>query len=185
MRPSEPLTSPLPSSAAPLDDSQSPPERRRWLVFVLPFVVYMLAGSLEPSHDEPGGKLLGLAIPYSAYPLLYTLKLALTLAAMAFALPGYRQFRRPPGMLALLIGAVGIVVWVGLCKVSDDTGARPDLLAKLRATYSRPARLRPLDASLPLRRPGRGPSSASAFWGWSLLCRSSRSSFSAAFSCGW
>ena len=35
--------------------------------------------------------MLGLAIPYSAYPLLYTVKIALTLAAIAFVLPGYRH----------------------------------------------------------------------------------------------
>ena len=61
-----------------------------------------------------GGKFLGLAVPYSAYPVVYTAKIALTLVAMALVLPGYRQFRRPPGLLAVLVGAVGIFVWVGL-----------------------------------------------------------------------
>ncbi len=89
-------------------------ETHRWLVFVLPMAVYMLAGSIEPSRDEAGGAILGLAIPYSAYPTIYTVKIALTVAAMAFVSPGYRQFRRPPGLLALLVGAVGVVVWVGL-----------------------------------------------------------------------
>ena len=101
-------------------------ERHRWLVFVLPFAVCMLAGSLEPSHDKPGG-LPGLTIPYSAYPIVYTVKIALTLAAMALVLPGYREFRRPPGLLALAIGAIGIVVWVGLWKASALPGIAPQL----------------------------------------------------------
>jgi CAAX prenyl protease-like protein len=116
-------------------------EKHRWLVFVLPFAVYMLAGALEPSPDAPGGKLLGLAIPYSAYPLVYCAKLALTLAAMAFVLPGYREFRRPPGLLAVLVGAAGIVVWVGLWKVSELlglTGVLTDALTKLHLYGTRP-----------------------------------------------
>ena len=74
-------------------------EKHRWLGYVLPMLVYMLVGSLEPSASEPGGKMLGLAIPYSAYPLLYTAKIALTLVAMAVVFPCYLQFRRPPGWL--------------------------------------------------------------------------------------
>jgi CAAX prenyl protease-like protein len=113
--------------------------RYRWLVFVLPMAVYLLAGSIEPSPDAPGGKFLGLAIPYSAYPAIYTVKIALTLAVMALVSPGYRQFRRPPGLLSVLVGAVGIVVWVGLWKLSSFIGLT-ELLAKLPGFgQSRPA----------------------------------------------
>ena len=142
-------------------------ERHRWLVFVLPMAVYMLVGSIEPSPGEPGGKMLGLAIPYAAYPLVYTVKIALTLAAMALVLPGYRQFRRPPGLLAVLVGAVGIVVWVGLWHLSNRLGLT-QLLAHLLGYGQRPA-FNPLEelAGLtpglgvdlpgdPLLRPGRG-----------------------------
>jgi CAAX prenyl protease-like protein len=117
-------------------------EKHRWLVFVLPFAVYMLAGALEPSHDSSGGKMLGLSIPYSAYPLVYTVKIALTLAAIAFVLPGYRQFRQRPGVLAVIVGAVGVVVWVGLCAVSDSCGLTKFLneaMAKIHLYSPRPA----------------------------------------------
>ncbi len=57
---------------------------------------------------------------------------------MALAWPGYRQFRRPPGMLAILVGAVGVVVWVGLCKVSDASGLT-GVLATLHLYAARPA----------------------------------------------
>jgi CAAX prenyl protease-like protein len=117
-----------PTGTSPSPTSESPPsllEKHPWLIFLLPMAVYSIAGSIEPSRDGPGGKLLGLAIPYSAYPLLYTLKIALTLVAMALVLPGYRQFRRPPSWLAVLVGAVGVGVWVGLCCLSDGLGLTP------------------------------------------------------------
>jgi uncharacterized protein len=126
------------TSSATRSGRESLLEKHRWLVFVLPFAVYMLAGALEPSHDASGGKLLGLAIPYTAYPLFYCLKIALTLAAMAFVWPGYRQFGRPSGLLWLLVGAVGIVVWVGLCKLSAVSGLS-GVLAKLPGYGERPA----------------------------------------------
>ena len=73
-------------------------ERHRWLVFVLPLAVYMLAGSLEPSPTQTGGSLLGLALPYDAYPILYSIKIALTLVAVAWVWPGYREFAWRPSL---------------------------------------------------------------------------------------
>jgi hypothetical protein len=86
----------------------------RWITFLLPLAVYMLAGSFEPTPDTPGGKVIGLAIPYTCYPLVYTLKIILTVAAIIFVLPGYREFPLRVSRLAVLVGMVGIVVWVGL-----------------------------------------------------------------------
>ncbi len=97
-------------------------EKYPWLVFVLPFVVYMLVGSLEPSPTEPGGKLLGLNLQYSAYPVIYTVKIASTLLCMACVFPGYRQFHRRPSLLAVGVGILGIVVWIGLWKISAQSG---------------------------------------------------------------
>jgi uncharacterized protein len=89
-----------------------------WLVFLLPFMVFMLAGSLEPSPDAVGGKGIGLSIPYSYYPMVYTIKIALTLAAIALVLPGYRQFPFQISFLAVAVGIVGVVIWVGLCRLN-------------------------------------------------------------------
>ena len=89
--------------------------------------------------------------------MLYTAKIALTLVAMALVLPGYRQFRRPPGLLAVLVGAVGIVVWVGLWHLSNLAGltqsARP--FARLRSP--RPA-FNPLEEL-----------AATPAWAWTFL----------------
>jgi hypothetical protein len=91
-----------------------------WLSFVLPLAVYMLVNSLEPSPpdpDKPAFAVLGVVIPYSAYPLVYTIKIALTMIAMAAVWPGYRQFAPRLSPLAPVVGVVGVVLWIGLCKL--------------------------------------------------------------------
>ena len=92
-------------------------ERQRWMLYLLPFVVYMLAGSLEPSPEQPGGKAVGLAIPYSYYPWLYTAKIALTVAAIAVVWPGYRQFPRRVTLLAIVVGVASGPLWIALCQL--------------------------------------------------------------------
>jgi membrane protease YdiL (CAAX protease family) len=91
--------------------------RHRWITFLLPLLVFMLLGTLEPTPDTAGGKMIGLAIPYTCYPAVYTLKILLTTAAVVFVLPGYRQFPLRISPLAVLVGMVGVVVWVGLCSL--------------------------------------------------------------------
>lgn len=123
--------------------------RYPWLTFLLPFVVYMLVTTLEPTPTEAGG-FLSLSVEYEHYPVIYTLKIVATLAAVAFVLPGYRTFPLRITLLAPLVGAVGVVLWVVLC-LADweeallvplglgtiiDLGARPGYnpLVELSAT---------------------------------------------------
>lgn len=98
-----------------------------WLVCLLPFVVFMLVGSFEPAApgnaDQPAAEASGwsnLGIPYRAYPLIYTIKIALTLAAMAYVWPGYRQFPWRLSWLAIGVGIVGAAVWIGLAIFQRD-----------------------------------------------------------------
>jgi hypothetical protein len=134
-------------------------EKHRWLLYVLPFAVYMLAGALEPSHDPSDssrGMILERTVAYApAYSIVYTAKIALTLAAIAFVLPGYRQFRQRPGLLAVLVGAVGVVVWVGLWELSARIGLT-DVLAKLPLFGTRPE-YKPFDQGI------------SPAWAWTFL----------------
>ncbi len=96
-----------------------------WLGYILPLAVYMLVGSLEPASDKPF-EMAGLTIPYSAYPLVYTIKLALTAAAVALVWPTYRQFPLRVSWLAPVVGAVGIVLWVGIAELGlEDTLLTP------------------------------------------------------------
>lgn len=90
-------------------------QRQQWLLFLLPFFAYMLLGALEPTPEQPGGQAIGLAIPYAYYPWLYAAKIALTVAAVAFVWPGYRQFPLRLSPLAVAVGIVGGPLWIGVC----------------------------------------------------------------------
>jgi CAAX prenyl protease-like protein len=92
-------------------------QKHRWVTFVLPLAVFMLVGCLEPKPAAPGEAAGWLAIPYGYYPAAYALKIALTVAAVLFVLPGYRQFPLRVSPLAVLVGLAGIVVWVGICSL--------------------------------------------------------------------
>jgi len=93
-------------------------EKHRWLPFLLPFVVFMLVGTSEPtSPDSTGGAWLGLQIPYAYYPWIYSLRIVLTLAAMLLVLPGYREFSFRITFWSPLVGVVGVILWIGLCRL--------------------------------------------------------------------
>lgn len=96
------------TESAPLPYAPSgSPRTNPWVVFLLPFVVYMLVNMFEP---PPGA-----GASYERYPAIYAAKIALTLAAIIFVWPGYRQFMPIRfGMLAIVVGIVGVVLWVGL-----------------------------------------------------------------------
>jgi hypothetical protein len=89
------------------------------MVCLLPFAVFMLIGSLEPAPPAPDGAAaakswLDLGIEYRHYPVVYAVKIALTVAAMAFVWPGYREYRRRISWLGVAVGVLGAVVWVAL-----------------------------------------------------------------------
>ena len=97
-----------------------------WLTFLLPFIVYMVVGSFEPGPPKPGTKLPDgsirpavndnrFGLEYSHYPIVYTVKIGLTIAAMVFVLPGYWQFPFRVSLLAIVVGIVGVVLWIALC----------------------------------------------------------------------
>ncbi len=157
--------------------------RNPWLVFLSPFVVYMLVGSLEPTQptpDNPSPAASRFGIGHEAYPLVYTLKIALTIASMAFVWPGYRQFPVRVSPLAIGVGVVGVVLWVGICHFQFERRLFAPLgLENLLSFGQRPA-YNPL-AHSPLLRRGRTHFWRSVSWAWPRSCRSSKSSSFAAF----
>ncbi|MCC7474506.1 MAG: CAAX prenyl protease-related protein [Pirellulales bacterium] len=102
-----------------------------WATFLLPLLVYTAVGSFEPRPLKPplvlpdGSQLEAVnhnwfGLEYRQYPIVYTVKIALTLVAMALVWPGYQQWcsqGQPPRVngLAIGIGMIGIVLWIGLC----------------------------------------------------------------------
>ncbi len=97
--------------------------RNPWLVFIGPFIVFMLLTSLEPTPSSLGGSGIGLAIPYAYYPWVYTLKIVLTTLSVILVAPSYRQFPFKVSGWAVLVGVVGIVVWIGICKLEIERNA--------------------------------------------------------------
>jgi uncharacterized protein len=57
-------------------------------------------------------------MPYRLYGAVYAIKIAATVGAMILVLPGYLMFPFRINGIALLVGVVGIVVWIGLCKLN-------------------------------------------------------------------
>jgi CAAX prenyl protease-like protein len=106
-------------------------QQHQWLVFLLPFLVYALVGALEPAARQTAGAQPGAATSSTWYPLVYTLKIALTLGAIALVLPGYRQFPWRLTPWAIAVGAVGVVIWVGLCLLGVDLAGRLDKMFSL------------------------------------------------------
>jgi uncharacterized protein len=57
-------------------------------------------------------------LPYRFYATVYTMKIACTAAAMVLVFPGYLAFPFRINGIAIVVGVVGIVVWIGLCKLN-------------------------------------------------------------------
>lgn len=139
--PARPQTAPLPAWLA----------HNRWLTFVLPFAIFLLVNALEPT--EKGYERFGFTVEYSAYPLVYTLKIALTMVALAVVWPGIRQFPLRVSPLSILVGVVGVAAWIGLCKLQLSVqGYLPEGLTALvelgqRSAYN-PLRQWPDDPAL-------------------------------------
>jgi CAAX prenyl protease-like protein len=91
-----------------------PSRQNPWLVCLLPFVAFMLAGSFEPSRPPELAPRAVVAAAQHNYALIYSLKMVLTLQAMIFVWPGYRQYPRRLTFLAVVVGLIGAGVWIRL-----------------------------------------------------------------------
>ena len=84
-------------------------------------------GGCGGADEAAGGATSSLGIRYEHYPIIYTAKIALTIAAMWFVAPGYRQFRFRISPLAVVVGVVGVVLWIWICSLHLE----PKLLGPL------------------------------------------------------
>jgi CAAX protease family protein len=118
--------------------------RPPWVTFLLPFLVYMIAGSVEPAAPPPlteaqlaapehireqllEGQPNLVGLRYKHYPIIYTVKIALTIAAMLYVLPGYREFPFHISLLSIAVGIIGVVLWIWICSLHLE----PKLLAPI------------------------------------------------------
>jgi len=94
---------------------------RPWGACVVPFVVFLAVGLLEPSRS--GGGLAGvLGIPFSAYPLIYSLRIVATLVAIACSWTAIRRWWGRPTWWPPLVGLALVVPWVVLATLQRDAG---------------------------------------------------------------
>lgn len=113
-----------------------------WVTFLLPLAVYMLLGAFEPKPPEtPEATDEATAlfeqqiaesfveegllpeIKYEHYPIIYSAKIGLILLTMALVWPGYRSFPLRASGMSVVVGVVGVVLWIGLCKLQLESRA--------------------------------------------------------------
>lgn len=75
------------------------------LPFVLPFAVFLVAGTLES------------AIPF---PLAYALRIGVTTAVLLAFLPVYLAWRPQVSFRSVLVGVIGVVLWVMLARMGVE-----------------------------------------------------------------
>lgn len=98
-------------------------------------IVFSISGMLEVTKPTEV-TLFGL-IRYDHYPIVYTVKILLTTLTLAFVWPAYRVFSRRPRPLAVVVGVVGVVLWIGLAKLELEQMLPLDWLTRQgdRAAY--------------------------------------------------
>lgn len=109
-------------ASAPADTAHADhgPERP-WEVCVVPFAVFLLGGILEPVPS--GGGIAGsLGIPYSAYPVIYALRLAATLAALVWVQKPLLAWLGRPTWWPPLLGLALVIPWVALSTLQRQAG---------------------------------------------------------------
>lgn len=93
-----------------------------WFTCVVPLVVFLLGGAadgmLPEASADPGQ-------PHDAgmvYPILYAVRIAATLLALAIAWPSLRPWLGRPTWWPPLLGALLVVPWVILATLQRDAG---------------------------------------------------------------
>jgi CAAX prenyl protease-like protein len=87
----------------------------------VPFAVFLAGGLLEPTRSGDG--LAGaLGIPFAAYPLFYSLRIAATLVAIAWSWSPIRRWVGRPTWWPPVVGLALVVPWVVLASLQRDAG---------------------------------------------------------------
>lgn len=100
---------------------------------------------LVEDFSEPAERnWLGLAIPGSYYPIVYTIKVVAIVAVLAWFWPVYRQFPFRLSPLAFVVGIVGVVLWIGISSLGLEQRfftwlGRENILTQWFGSESRPA----------------------------------------------
>jgi len=94
---------------------------RPWEACVVPFVVFLAFGLLEPTRGRDG--LAGtLGIPFAAYPLIYSLRIVATLLALARSWTPLRDWVGRPTWWPPMVGLALVVPWIVLASLQREAG---------------------------------------------------------------
>ena len=94
---------------------------RPFFTTVVPMVVFLVGSLFEPVPS--GGGLAGsLGIPYSAYPVVYAIRLAVTLAAIAACRGSLVGWLGRPAWWPPLVGLALAVPWIVLAGLQREAG---------------------------------------------------------------
>lgn len=94
---------------------------RPWAACVVPYAVFIAGSILEPLPS--GGGLAGaLGIPYSVYPAVYAVRIAATLAALAWVGRPLAAWLGRPSWWPPLLGLALVVPWVALAVMQREAG---------------------------------------------------------------
>lgn len=114
-------TDPAPNRAAETRESSSGGwfSTENAALYILPMFVYLALSSLEPAQPAPGStpEPNSLGLTYDQYPLIYTVKIAITVGVLALCAPAWRQWPFRVSPLAIGVGVVGVVLWIVCCRI--------------------------------------------------------------------
>ena len=88
---------------------------------VVPMVLFMVIGLFEPTPSG-GGIVESLGITYDHYPLIYSLRLATTLAVLAVCWPAICNWIGRPNWWPPLLGFGLVIPWVVLATLQREAG---------------------------------------------------------------
>lgn len=95
-----------------------------WLTCCAPLVVFMVLGAAEPSAS--GGGLAGyMGLTFADYPYVYTLRLAATVALLAWCRRPLAAWLGRPTWWPPLLGLAMVVPWIVLSALQRDAGWVP------------------------------------------------------------
>jgi CAAX prenyl protease-like protein len=110
-------SAPTPVQPAEVDYGPAEP----WLTCLWPFAIFLGLGSIEPTATD-GGSLGLLGIKYEHYPVIYAIRLAITLALIARVWPNLRRWVGRPTWWPPLVGVGLVVPWVVLAALQQKYG---------------------------------------------------------------
>jgi CAAX prenyl protease-like protein len=96
-------------------------QRHRWLAYLLPMIVFMLSGQLEPGKEGE----LPFGLRYEHFGWVYAARMALTTAAILFVWPVFRELGGRVTPLSVIVGLVGGALWIWLCRQNWEQEALP------------------------------------------------------------